>query len=310
MVIAHIFTSEKMNRRKTLAFFIGLAAMILMIRPWDIQDGNTIKGIVSMIVAAITFAAYTVMGRQSIERVGTFCQTCLGFFMGCAVLLVEILVMRRPLLDGVSENILVVLYVGIFVTGLGYAFYFLAIRYSDASTGSIAFFIKPAIAPVLAVLILGESVYWNTIIGIAMLITASFITLGKKEKEVVPLQAKVVAQSGNTVKLRQKPSTSCNMYWDIPVGTEVMVTDYGPEWPKVVAGGLTGYMMTEFLEIECEVVPGEEPVEPDPIDGDPDTEPDDPDQMVTLKVSVEAAAAAYQFLKQITEQIEKQVGRG
>lgn len=188
MVIAHIFTSEKMNRRKTLAFFIGLAAMILMIRPWDIQDGNTIKGIVSMIVAAITFAAYTVMGRQSIERVGTFCQTCLGFFMGCAVLLVEILVMRRPLLDGVSENILVVLYVGIFVTGLGYAFYFLAIRYSDASTGSIAFFIKPAIAPVLAVLILGESVYWNTIVGIAMLITASFITLGKKEKEVTGIE--------------------------------------------------------------------------------------------------------------------------
>ena len=133
---------------------------------------------------------------------------------------------------------------------------------------------------------------------------------GKKEEEVVPLQAKVVAQSGNTVKLRQKPSTSCNMYWDIPVGTEVMVTDYGPEWSKVVAGGLTGYMMTEFLEIEGEVVPGEDPVEPDPIDGDPDTEPDDPDQMVTLKVSVEAAAAAYQFLKQITEQIEKQVGRG
>ena len=133
---------------------------------------------------------------------------------------------------------------------------------------------------------------------------------GKKEEEVVPLQAKVIAQSGNTVKLRQKPSTSCNMYWDIPVGTEVMVTDYGPEWSKVVAGGLTGYMMTEFLEIEGEVVPGEDPVEPDPIDGDPDTEPDDPDQMVTLKVSVEAAAAAYQFLKQITEQIEQQIGRG
>ena len=130
------------------------------------------------------------------------------------------------------------------------------------------------------------------------------------KEEVVPLQGKVTAPSGSTVKLRQKPSTSCNIYWDIPIRTEVLITDYGPEWCKVVTGGLTGYMMTEFLEIEGEVVPGEDPVEPDPIDGDPDIEPDDPDQMVTLKVSAEAAAAAYQFLKQITEQIEQQIGRG
>ena len=130
------------------------------------------------------------------------------------------------------------------------------------------------------------------------------------KKEVVPMQGKVTAPSGSTVKLRQKPSTSCNIYWDIPIGTEVLITDYGPEWCKVVTGGLTGYMMTEFLKIEGEVVPGEDPIEQDPIDGDPDIEPDDPDQMVTLKVSAEAAAAAYQFLKQITEQIEQQIGRG
>lgn len=133
---------------------------------------------------------------------------------------------------------------------------------------------------------------------------------GKKEEEVIPMQGKVTAPSGSTVKLRQKPSTSCNIYWDIPIGTEVLITDYGPEWCKVVTGGLTGYMMTEFLEIEGEVVPGEDPVEPDPIDDVPDIEPDDPDQMVTLRISAEAAAAAYQFMKQITEQIEQQIGRG
>jgi drug/metabolite transporter (DMT)-like permease len=63
------------------------------------------------------------------------------------------------------------------VTGLGYLFYFIAIRCSDATTGSIAFFIKPAIAPFLAVLLLNETVYWNTIVGIVLLVSASFLTL-------------------------------------------------------------------------------------------------------------------------------------
>ncbi len=182
MVIAHLFTSEKMNRRKAVALAIGLTAMVLMIRPWDIQEGNTAYGMALMVTASVTFAIYTVMGKKSISRVGTFTQTSIGFFCGCLVLLVEMLIKGRPVFGGVAENIWIVLYVGIFVTGLGYAFYFLAIRYSDASTGSIAFFIKPAIAPVLAVLILNEEIYWNTVLGIVMLITASFITLNRKKK--------------------------------------------------------------------------------------------------------------------------------
>lgn len=134
-----------------------------------------------------------------------------------------------------------------------------------------------------------------------------------EQKEVVNLQGKVTAPSGSTVKLRQKPSTSCSMYWDIPVGTEVMVTDYGPEWCKVNANGQTGYMMTQYIEIGGEVVPGEDddlPVAPEPDQDEYDLDPDAPDQMVTLSVSADLAAAAYPLLKALCEQIEKKVGRG
>ncbi len=180
MVIAHIFTTEKMNRRKWLSVATGAAALILMVRPWDVQPGNTPAGMALLMLAAVTFSIYTVMGKGCIERVGTFTQTSIGFLAGAAVLLLILLAAHRPVTAGVAENLPVVLYVGIVVTGLGYAFYFMAVRNSDASTGSIAFFIKPAIAPVLAVIILGEDIYWNTVVGIVMLITASFITLNRK----------------------------------------------------------------------------------------------------------------------------------
>ena len=75
------------------------------------------------------------------------------------------------------ENWFVVLYCGIMVTGVGYLFYFFGVKYSDATTGSLTFFIKPVLAPVFAVLILHETVYWNTILGIVMLSVASVITL-------------------------------------------------------------------------------------------------------------------------------------
>lgn len=195
MLIAHIFTSVKMDKRKWIAFGLGIIAAVFMIRPWDVQEGNTASGMIIMVFAAVTFAAYSVMGKKSIGRIGTYTQTSVSFIVGSLILLAVTVITGHPVISGVAENLAVVLYCGIVVTGIGYLFYFLAIRYSDASTGSITFFIKPAIAPVFAVIILHETVYWNTVAGILLLVTASVITISdtvikKRQEEKLSAAAK------------------------------------------------------------------------------------------------------------------------
>ena len=184
MVIAHFFIREKMNKVKWTAFGIGVLAALFMIRPWDIQPGNTPTGLFFMMTAAITFAIYSVMGKITIERVGLFTQTSLSFLVGSAVLCIIILLRGGPLFSGIFENWKVILYTGIFVTGLGYMFYFMAIQNSDAITGSITFFVKPVIAPLLALVFLHERILWNTILAIALLMTASFMNLQSSRKEM------------------------------------------------------------------------------------------------------------------------------
>lgn len=177
MLIAHMFTSEKMSRRKWISFILGLAALFFMIRPWDMQEGNSVLGFSTLIIAAVTFGAYTVMGKQTIARIGTFTQTSIGFFFGSAILLIALLVTGRPVTAGIADNLPLVLYVGVIVTGLGYLIYFLGVLYSDASTGSITFFVKPAIAPFIAIAVLHETIYWNTVVGIILLLTGSALTI-------------------------------------------------------------------------------------------------------------------------------------
>lgn len=177
MLIAHAFTTEKMDKRKWIAFGLGIIAIFFMVRPWNIQEGNTVAGMLIMMFAAITFGAYSVMGKRSIARIGTFTQTSISFVTGSLILLAITALTGRPVVSGISENLAVVAYCGIIVTGLGYLLYFIAIKNSDATTGSITFFIKPAIAPVFAILILHETVFWNTVVGIVILIIASVITI-------------------------------------------------------------------------------------------------------------------------------------
>lgn len=60
----------------------------------------------------------------------------------------------------------------------------------------------------------------------------------------------VTAEKGSTVKMRAKPSTGCRTYWDVPVGSQVVLIEYGEEWSGIIWAGRSGYMMTKFLTAE------------------------------------------------------------
>lgn len=73
----------------------------------------------------------------------------------------------------------------------------------------------------------------------------------------VTMLGTVISPNGKSVKMREKPSRKCGMYWDLPVGAIVTVkeTDIqadGTTWCRIVYGGLSGYMMQEFLQLEGE----------------------------------------------------------
>ena len=61
--------------------------------------------------------------------------------------------------------------------------------------------------------------------------------------------ATVVAEKGSTVKMRAKPSTLCRLYWEVPVGAQVVLMEKGETWSEIIYAGQSGYMMTMFLRI-------------------------------------------------------------
>ena len=177
MVCAHMLTSEKITKQRVTALMIGIVGLIFIIRPWDMQEGNTVFGAGMLLLAAITFGFYTVTGKMVSQKIGAIAQASISFLLGSVVLLAVILIMGRPVMDGVADNIPIVLYTGIFVTGLGYFAYFTSIKLSDATTGSFAFFLKPALAPIIAVIVLRETILWNTFAGIGFILLASYLNI-------------------------------------------------------------------------------------------------------------------------------------
>ena len=72
-----------------------------------------------------------------------------------------------------------------------------------------------------------------------------------------PETAIVVAESGSSVKMRAKPTQACDMYYDVPIGSEVIVDDWnastdkkGQAWCRITYQNRMGYMMRKYLQDE------------------------------------------------------------
>jgi drug/metabolite transporter (DMT)-like permease len=178
MLFAHFITEEKLNRNKIWALLVGLAGIIFMIAPWNMAEGNTLIGTIYSTLAALLFGLYSALGRRTIHRLGGLPQTSLSFLLGSLVMVPILLVLDKPLFAGITaENAGMILYVGIMITGLGYLSYFMTMERADAATASIVFFIKPGLAPVIAMLVLREVLTFNSFLGILLVFVGSYINL-------------------------------------------------------------------------------------------------------------------------------------
>lgn len=59
--------------------------------------------------------------------------------------------------------------------------------------------------------------------------------------------ATVYAANGKPVKMRDKPSTLCRLYWEVPSGSQVILKEMGETWSSIIWAGQSGWMMTEYL---------------------------------------------------------------
>ncbi len=183
MVWAHFLAGERMTKSKVGYLCFALIGLLFMICPWDIQPGNTIKGTLMVLFGAMLFGLYTVIGKFAGKRMGSITQAVGSMYAGAVLQLLFVLVTGRPLLEGLADNLPVIIYAGIVVTGGGYLFMFLTIKHAGVQTSAVSFFLKIAIAPLLSVIVLGESLTWNCFLGITLVLISSYLNLKENKRK-------------------------------------------------------------------------------------------------------------------------------
>lgn len=180
MIFAHFLVNEKFTKRKAVVLVFNIIGLIIVSNPVKIlKGGSSIVGILVTLVASISFGLYTAFGKKRIGKIGGLAQNSFSFILGSLVLLIFLIITGTPVIKGIDKsNIILVIYLGFFVTGIAYYCYLKAIELEGPSTASIAFFIKPFFATFVAYLFLKEPITINIVVGLIFILIGSTINMG------------------------------------------------------------------------------------------------------------------------------------
>lgn len=194
LLFSGLILHEVIKKNQIIAILLEVIGLVVIINP--LHTKMSVFGVVMSLLAAIAFGIYSVLGKKNCTRYGGLvvscgCFICAGIEMAILVAISHItpvagfltthgfdLFSNIPVFTGyTASNIAVMLYICIAVTGGGFAFYFMAMEETSASTASLVFFFKPVLSPIFAMIILGELIPFNMVVGIIFILVGSVANL-------------------------------------------------------------------------------------------------------------------------------------
>jgi drug/metabolite transporter (DMT)-like permease len=181
-VLAALFLGEGFGPRKILGLLIGLAGALLVITRGELS-GDVLalpatRGDLLVLLSTWTWAIYTILGRDTLKRLGSARATAAAMFAGWAMMIPFFIAGSgwHEYRDLSSTTIIAILFLGIGCSGLGYWFWYAALERIDASQVASFLYLEPLVTVLSAVALLGETVALSTILG-GLLVLAGVLTV-------------------------------------------------------------------------------------------------------------------------------------
>ncbi|MDG5499663.1 DMT family transporter [Marinobacter sp. BGYM27] len=181
-IVAAPLLGERPNRTTIIALVCAIFGTLLLVSG-DMQsaDSARIGGVLVSVVAAAVYAAFTLTSRHAASGASAYATAFVCFLTGALVLLPLALASGglTELADLDARGWLLVAYIGVVPTCVGYVCFFTGMQSTPATTSSIIVTLEPLFAAFLAWIILTEVIGLSGIIG-AVILTAAVLVASRQ----------------------------------------------------------------------------------------------------------------------------------
>jgi len=180
IVLARFINGETWSVRKWIAVVLGVAGVSFFAYESGVFTMSSVRGLGLMLLAAFLFALSICISKRVIARYGAI--LLMGFSaLAGSLMLLPLVLFRLQMNDihALSEAWLPVLFLALVGTALAYGLYYFGLMNTSAQKGAMAFFLKPVLASLLAVIFLGETINMYMLLGTALILSGLFLGLEK-----------------------------------------------------------------------------------------------------------------------------------
>ena len=179
-VVAYLVIKEKPQKSWYLGTAVTILGIVLVGTANGVQSFN-LKGVGLAVLAGFGFAVFNVVCRKSLARGAQDMWLTATTFGVAAVVSFPFLFTQSPEWILTTKGLLTVFWLGLVTTSIGYVLFMYGLKRIDSSKAATVVLAEPAMATVLAAVVVGEHLVLRSYLGIAI-VTAGIAYISRTKK--------------------------------------------------------------------------------------------------------------------------------
>jgi drug/metabolite transporter (DMT)-like permease len=155
-LFAALFLGERLTGWLLVGMAVAFGGVVVIGSAMRGEGGSDLDGVLLALLAAATYAIGVVCQKVLLRRLSGLEVTCYACWIGAVVCLPWIGDLGDVIRDGSTGTLLWIAYLGVFPTAIAFSTWAFALRHTDAGKQALTTFLVPAIATVMAWVLLDE----------------------------------------------------------------------------------------------------------------------------------------------------------
>jgi drug/metabolite transporter (DMT)-like permease len=185
-LLASLFLGEKLTGWLLLGMGIAFGGVVVIGSAMRGDGASDLDGVLLALLAAATYAIGVVCQKVLLRRLSGLEVTCYACWIGVVVCLPWVGDLGDVVQHGSAQTLVLIAYLGLFPTAVAFSTWAFALRYTDAGKQSLTTFLVPAIATLMAWLLLDEVPPALAFVGGGLCVIGVLVTRRKPKVSTVP----------------------------------------------------------------------------------------------------------------------------
>ncbi len=171
-IMAHFLLDEKLTKRKTIGVIMGMIGLAVLL---NVSGSGDWWAIVLTLTGAVSWAFSSVLVKLKLQHCDILQYTTWQMVVGAIVLSIYSALFGHGTAQWSWPAVGCLIYNGVLASALAYFLWTYILSNTEAGKASISLLVIPIIGVLAGVILLEESLSWNTIMGMALILVGIWL---------------------------------------------------------------------------------------------------------------------------------------